>query len=271
MRNRRDRRAPAGLPCNRGQAPRRVRGVVLCLLAVLVCPVAGLANDEADDENDPLEPVNRVVHEANQQLLWYTARPLAIGYRRIVPEPARDGFRNALDNLASPLVAANLVLEGQFESAWETFSRTLINSTFGVGGVFDVAARYGLPKRKADFGMTMAGWGVGEGPYLILPLLGPTIPRDAAATFGQGFADPFNIWVQNTDYALMAFVLRFVLGNIDLYERNLDQLDRLEETSVDFYAALRNLYRQQRRATIRKRFEPDEPASTGIDYGVELD
>ena len=226
---------------------------------------------DIDGEDDPLEPLNRYTHELNRQLLWFTARPIAIVYGWMIPEPVRDGFRNTLDNLALPLVFGNLVLEGDFQGAKETFLRTLINSTFGIGGIFDVASRYGLPKRTADFGMTMASLGVGEGPYLILPLLGPTIPRDLAAAFGQGFVDPFNRLVQHRDFAFPAFLLRFVLGNIDLYERRMDDLDLIEVSSVDFYAALRNLYRQQRRATIRQRFFPDEPPSTGVDYDLELD
>ena len=118
---------------------------------------------DIDGEDDPLEPLNRYTHELNRQLLWFTARPIAIAYGWIIPEPVRDGFRNTLDNLASPLVFGNLVLEGDFQGAKETFLRTLINSTFGIGGIFDIAGRYGLPKRTADFGMTMAGWGLARG------------------------------------------------------------------------------------------------------------
>ena len=222
-------------------------------------------------ENDPLEPANRVVFEVNRRVLWYTARPIALLWRSVLPEPLRDGFRNGLDNLDSPLIIGNQVLQGDPGAASRTFARMVVNSTLGIGGLIDVAQRFGIRGRGTDLGLTLGSWGIFDGPYLVFPLLGPTTPRDAFGSFAQGTADPFNLWVQNTDYAFYAFLVRFVLGNIDRYARRIDELDRIEEEAVDFYASLRNLYLQKRRADIRKILADGAPVPTGIDYGIDFD
>lgn len=222
-------------------------------------------------ENDPLEPVNRLTFELNRQVLWYVARPLAKTWRWVVPRPLRDGLRNGLDNLNSPLRFGNQVLQGDAGAASRTVARLFVNTTLGMGGLIDVAWRLGIPRRETDLGLTLGTWGVGEGPYLVLPLLGPSTPRDAFGAFAQGGADPFNLLVQNTDFAFYAFLVRFVVGNVDLYARRINELDEIEESSVDFYASLRNLYRQKRRADIRKILAEDVSPPSGIDYDVDLD
>ena len=251
------------------------RGIAaaLCLLLLGAAPALGAEVEPSpgvDAENDPLEPLNRLTFELNRRVLWYTARPIADGYRWIVPRPVRDGFRNGLDNLGSPMVFGNQILQGDAGAAARTLARLFVNSTVGLGGTIDVAKRIGIPRRHADLGLTLGVWGIGEGPYLVLPLLGPTTPRDMAV-FAQGMVDPFNFLVQNTDYAFDAFLLRFVFGNIDLYARRMNELDAIEESSVDFYAALRDLYRQKRRADIRKITAAEPIAPTGIDYDLEPD
>lgn len=251
------------------------RGIAaaLCLLLLGAAPTLGAEvepSPEAPAENDPLEPLNRLTFEFNRRVLWYTARPIANGYRWIVPRPVRDGFRNGLDNLGSPMVFGNQILQGDAGAAARTLARLFVNSTVGLGGTIDVAKRIGIPRRHTDLGLTLGVWGVGEGPYFVLPLLGPTTPRDMAV-FAQGMVDPFNLLVQNTDYAFNAFLMRFVLGNIDLYARRMDELDAIEESSVDFYAALRDLYRQKRQADIRKITAAEPAVPAGIDYDLELD
>ena len=248
--------------------------IVALLLAISAARGAETAADlppEPPDESDPLEPVNRFVFELNRHVLRYTARPLAKGYRKVVPEPLRDGFRNCLDNIGSPVVFGNQILQGDAGAASRTLARLLVNTTAGLGGTIDVAKRMGIARRHTDLGLTLGVWGVGEGPYVVLPLLGPSTSRDAVATFAQGYADPFTFWVQNTDYAFYAFLARFVLGNLDLYARRMNELDSIEESSVDFYAALRDLYRQKRRADIRRITAAEPVVPTGIDYNLELD
>lgn len=254
------------------------RGIVVALCALLLeIPLARAAETAVDPlpeppaESDPFEPVNRFVFELNRHVLRYTARPIANGYRKVVPEPLRDGFRNCLDNLGSPIVFGNQILQGDAGAASRTLARLLVNTTAGLGGTIDVAKRMGIPRRSTDLGLTLGVWGVGEGPYVVLPLLGPSTSRDAVASFAQGYADPFTFWVQNTDYAFYAFIGRFVLGNLDLYARRMDELDSIEESSVDFYAALRDLYRQKRRADIQKITAAEPVVPTGIDYNLELE
>lgn len=248
--------------------------VVLCLLSLGV-PVAYA--DEApalDDstENDPLEPLNRVTFEFNRLVLRYTARPVANAYHRLVPRPLRDGLRNGLDNLASPLLFGNQVLQGDAGAAARTLARFFVNTTAGIGGTIDVAGRLGIRRRHTDLGLTLGIWGLGEGPYLVLPLLGPSTLRDVLASFAQGYVDPFNFWVQNTDYvASYAFQVRFVLGNVDLYDRRLGELDSIEESSIDFYASLRSFYRGKRRADISSVVSSESPPPIGIDYNLDLE
>ncbi len=144
--------------------------------------------------NDPLEPTNRVIYQVNDAIDTVILRPVALAYRTLVPDIGRAGVRNVLDNLQSPVVLANDMLQGKPKRAGDTFMRLIINSTMGFGGVFDPATGMGYPSHASDFGMTLAVWGVGEGPYVYLPLFGPSNPRDAVGRGVDIAADPFN-WI----------------------------------------------------------------------------
>lgn len=255
------------------------RGRVVVVALVILATLSGTAGavwsqepeDDGASERDPLEPLNRFTFEFNRRVLRYTVRPIAVGYRFIVPRPVRNGFRNAFDNLDNPLTFGNQVLQGRADAAVQTLARLVVNTTIGLGGTIDVASRLGIPRGKADLGLTLAARGVGAGPYLVVPLLGPATPRDALASFAQGTIDPFNFWVSNTDYAFYAFLGRFVLGSIDRYARHMDELDAIEKSSVDFYAAIRNLYSQKRAAELRAVVGEDIAAPAGVDYDVDFD
>lgn len=201
--------------------------------------------------NDPLEPTNRVVYEINDGIDVVILRPLALVYRNVVPQPARTGVRNVLDNLASPVVLANDMMQGKPKRAGDTFMRLIINSTLGAAGLFDVATGLGYPRHNADFGMTLAVWGVGEGPYLFLPVFGPSNPRDAVGRAGDMAMDPF-MWIgQGTTVDALGYA-RTGLNAVDIRSRFIDDLDRLRAQALDPYATLRSLYRQNRRATIEE-------------------
>ena len=209
----------------------------------------GQAVEEEEGDNDPIEPVNRAIFEFNEWVTKLVARPLATGYRWLLPDPARDSVENVMDNLNSPRILANDLFQGELVRAWHTTSRFVVNSTVGVAGIFDVAAMLDLPKHSEDFGQTLAVWGVGEMMYLVLPLLGPSNPRDGVGKAVDGFLDPLNIWAVNAGREYISYA-RTGVESIDFYESIMDDLDDLRETSVDYYAAIRSLYRQRRAGDI---------------------
>jgi phospholipid-binding lipoprotein MlaA len=230
--------------------------VVFGLSACATKPPASDPDAVADYQqtNDPLEPTNRVFYAINNGLDTVLLRPLALAYRYAVPQPVRTGVHNVLSNMGSPVQLTNDVLEGKPRRAGDTTMRFLINTTAGVLGIFDVATKWGYPNHDADFGMTLANWGVPEGPFLFLPVLGPTDPRDASG-FGVDIAlDPFTWLGTGPNHpGWTAFTWsRYGLNAIDSRERVLDALDQIKKTALDPYATFRSLYRQHRHAQIEE-------------------
>jgi phospholipid-binding lipoprotein MlaA len=163
----------------------------------------------------------------------------------------REGIHNVLANLGSPVQLSNDILEGKPRRAGDTTMRFFINTTVGIVGFFDVAKQWGYPDHDADFGMTLANWGVPEGPFLFLPVLGPSGPRDAIG-FGVDIAlDPFT-WIGQGVGVTVANWTRFGTNAIDQRERYLDSTDQIKKTALDPYATFRSLYRQNRQAKIEK-------------------
>src|SRR5262249_18823299 len=152
-------------------------GLLLCCAGCATSPSAEKAADDADSDNDPAEGVNRTIFKANLAVDRAVMKPVAEAYTNHVPDLVQDGVHNVVQNLKEPAVAVNDLLQGHFGNAWDAVQRLTVNSTIGVAGMVDVAAKWGLPPHKADFGQTLAVWGVGEGPYIQLPLLGPSNPR----------------------------------------------------------------------------------------------
>lgn len=219
-------------------------------------PATGLSRIEQiaqtadNDINDPLEGVNRAILDFNEFVQALILRPVAEIYVLMIPDVARDAIRNALDNLRSPVVLANDLLQGEMDRAWDTTLRMVINSTVGVGGLVDVADQWGIKKHSEDLGQTFAVWGVGEGFYLVLPFFGPSNPRDAVGKFLDSFLDPLSHYADNTNREEISYTRTF-LGGVDEFSRVMDDLQKLKETSVDYYAALRSVARQKREADIR--------------------
>ena len=229
-----------------------IMGLVAGLLAGCATPPPADDPDAVADfrqTNDPLEPTNRVFYAINNGLDTVILRPAALAYRYVVPGPVRNGIHNVLSNLGTPVQLANDILEGKPRRAGDTTMRFVINTTAGVLGVFDVAKGWGYPNHDADFGMTLANWGVPEGPFLFLPVLGPTDPRDATG-FGVDIAlDPFT-WVGgNTAWRVFDWT-RYALSALDAREQVLNDLDQIKKTALDPYATFRSLYRQHRQAQI---------------------
>lgn len=219
--------------------------VAAVLVGVLVTGCASMRPVEGpQDINDPFEPFNRVMFNATLAIDRVVLRPTALVYRAVFPQPIRNGFRNFLNNLDSPIILTNDLLQGELGRARITFVRTIVNTTVGIGGLFDVADKWGYPRHREDFGQTLATFGIGEGPYLFIPLFGPANPRDL---FGYGtdfFLQPLT-YVQWGDESYIPFV-RYGIDLIDLRERNIETLDEIEQTSLDYYASVRSLYRQSR-------------------------
>lgn len=239
-------------------APRRtiarLAAPVLALALVAGCATPPPADDkeavaEWEQVNDPLEPMNRAVFDFNMAADKYAIKPAAQAYRDVVPKFGRERVHNVLTNLNSPLTFANDVLQGETDRAVQTFFRAMLNTTFGLGGFLDVATPAGIPPHEEDFGQTLAVWGVGEGPYLMLPILGPSNPRDATGTAAEFFADPFDIWMNNIDKEYIVWT-RMGLTGLDKREDLLDTLDEIQRTSLDYYASIRSLYRQHRASEI---------------------
>jgi phospholipid-binding lipoprotein MlaA len=249
-----------------------IRAVLLLFLALP--SLAACADPPADpaqkvgyaETNDPAEPANRVIFDGNQILDRNAIKPVAKAYRDDVPEGVQHGLHNLLSNLRQPLIEMNDVLQANPARAWVTAQRFAINTTFGVLGLFDVAKEWGLPGHEADFGETFGVWGIGEGPFVELPLLGPSNPRDASG-LALGFVlDPFGfIGGASVTYAAYA---RGVAGGIDERAEYIEPLDDLEKNSLDFYAAMRSIYRQHREAEIREAASPQSPASEP--YSVDI-
>ncbi|MCH8862308.1 MAG: VacJ family lipoprotein [Proteobacteria bacterium] len=234
----------------------------LLLAACATVPPADDAEARADfaQVNDPLEPLNRVTFGFNRVLGQVVLEPTAKVYRAVLPVPVRDGLRNALHNLGSPVILANDLLQGEGKRAGNTFLRFLVNSTLGIAGLFDVAKSFGMEGHDEDFGQTLAVWGAGEGPYLVLPVFGPSSPRDGIGMGVDLVMDPFFWIIRSSSEPYLNYVRAGVEG-IDLLERNLHELEELERSSIDYYAAMRTRYRENRRGEIRNNqdLEPELP------------
>jgi len=232
-----------------GSAMRGLRALLLGLCGLAVTGCASAPSPEALAANDPYESANRDMLVVNQHLDQIFFIPTVRRYLSL-PQSVRTGVSNFLRNLASPTIFVNDVLQGETGRAGTTLARFVLNSGPGLGGLFDPATRLGLPYHGEDFGQTLAVWGMGEGPFLMLPLLGPSNPRDTLGLAADTFAlDPTNHihfkhhfwWAAGRQY----------LRVLDLRSQTFETLQGIERSSVDYYASLRNLYRQARDNEIR--------------------
>ena len=207
-----------------------------------------------EEVKDCFETVNRGIFAFNQGLDKIFFKPVAKGYR-FLPKPIRSGTSNALSNLSNLITVPNNFLQGQFKDAGINTLRFALNSTLGIGGIFDVASFYGLEKRdKEDYGQTLGTWGFQEGCYFVLPVLGPTTVRDSLGSlvnFSGGDAW-YNVTVRNDTHYFSDFdyYASKGAGGVDFRAKNFDDINNLEENSIDFYASVKSLYLQDRRKRI---------------------
>ena len=200
---------------------------------------------------DPLEPLNRGIFAFNRGVDVVVIKPVTQLYRGIVPEVGRKGVSNFLSNLSSPVVFLNSVLQGDPEQSFTTLWRFLLNSTLGVGGLFDFAGYYGIQNRQEDFGQTMGHYGVGSGAYIVLPFIGPSSARDVVGRVVDVVSDPLT-WTVSDGW----LYARTGATVIDTRSRNFDVIEDIFKNSVDPYATIRTGYLQKRAADVQDMNSP---------------
>jgi phospholipid-binding lipoprotein MlaA len=224
------------------QTTTRVSLAVLLLLSLAACATQAPTRS---DPRDPWERMNRATFAFNDKFDKGVARPVARGYRSGVPHVVQTGIRNAFDNVDTTIVMLNDLLQGQLTSFMHDTSRLLVNTVIGIGGLFDPATAMGIDKNDRDLGQTLGKWGVRPGPYLVLPLLGPSDVRDTFGRAGDAFSTP-RAYIKNPYWNYGSWLLE----KVDTRSRLLDA-DRLIESAYDPYSFLRNAYLQNRQFKIR--------------------
>ena len=229
---------------------------------------------EEEDDNDPLETLNRFIFAFDLTLDVFILKPVAATYRFMLPVEVRDSVRNVVRNLRSPVVLANDLFQGNMDRAETTAMRFLLNTTVGLLGILDVAEGWGYPHHDEDFGQTLAVHGSGEGFYLVLPIFGPSSVRDGVGLVVDTFLDPLTYVgrIYGVEDELMA---RTAAGGVDTRSRNIETLDDLQKDSIDFYARIRSLYRQTRANEIRNGTGEPSPVpglfSSEFSFGDDAD
>ncbi len=216
---------------------------VLALLVAIGLPIltsVAIAEEQTISEFDPFERTNRAIYKFNSKLDQAVLRPVAKGYKEHVPAPVRKGFGNFFSNLWEPYTLVNDLLQGKPKKAHDAAARFLLNTTLGIGGILDVATELDVPKHREDLGETLGVWGLGSGPYLMLPFFGPSTVRDTAGFVAQMlYADPLSEIAG--DYSLLASSVRLIGTRADYIGP-----DETLYMQVDEYAFLRETYRQAR-------------------------
>jgi phospholipid-binding lipoprotein MlaA len=227
------------------------------LLAFVMALVSGCATTNGTDPRDPFEGFNRAMYTFNDGLDTVLVKPVSTAYKTITPDPVRGWIRNFFANIEDIFIGVNNMLQGKFVDGWTDWVRFAFNSTLGVAGINDVASEMGLEKHNEDFGQTFGRWGVGSGPYLVIPFFGPSSVRDFAGLWIDWTVDP--LWQYTRPIALRNSLvfLRGVSRRTDL----LDASRILEEAALDKYVFQRDAYLQRRRALIYDGNPPRDPSS----------
>lgn len=246
-----------------------LKHLFIVIMMVALLPFMAMADDddefESDDylsfsqearpvNNDPLEGINRAVHEFNDVLDLLILEPVSEVYSFVLPKVAQNTVFNFLENIEAPVVFANSILQGDPQNVFVTFWRFVFNTTLGVGGLFDVATELGIPERNhEDFGQTLGVWGVGQGPYLVIPFLGPSTLRDFPGRIIDIIINPFTYALKPGESTALT------ITNIIDTRARLDRfIDQVNESSLDPYATFRSLYLQRRQALVNNFADAEE-------------
>ena len=213
-----------------------------------------LKKNQPSDVKDCFEKINRATFAFNEVLDGVIFKPIAGAYR-VLPTPVKSGVSNSLDNLSNLVTIPNNIIQGDFKKAGITSGRFIINTTIGILGLIDAAELFGIPEyEKEDYGQSLGTWGVGEGCYLVLPVLGPSTVRDTAGSVVNllGGDAWYNVTIKNDTehFQERDYYITRASSGIDFRAKNIDSLDNLEKNSMDFYASVRSLYLQDRQKKI---------------------
>ncbi len=242
-------------------AGRMARFSVRASLAAAALSLAACATGPNADPRDPLEPLNRATYQVNQVLDDALLKPTATVYRNVTPALIRAGVHNFFNNLSDTWSLLNNLLQGKFDHAVDTFARLNLNTLVGFGGIFDVAGDLGVPQHREDFGQTLGVWGLPPGPYLVLPLLGPSNVRDTAALVADTLADPVGQVA-----AVRYRNLMILLNLIDQRESFLRANALLDDVALDRYSFTRDFYLQLRRSRV---YDGDPPTESFLEPAVD--
>ena len=241
---------------NRPQSPRKL----IALLTGGLFLLGGCAtNGGQRDARDPLEPMNRAIHQFNEKVDDAVFKPVARGYRDTLPQPVRTGVANFFSNLDDVVVLFNDLLQFKLEHAVTDLNRVVWNSTLGIGGLFDVAGKLGMEKRNEDFGQTLGYWGVGNGPYLVLPFLGPSTLRDATGRIVDWQIDP-QVQHHPVNERNVSTAVKFIDGRARLLAAE----KVLDEAALDPYVFMRDAWLQRRHSLVhdgnppRRKFDEED-------------
>lgn len=236
-----------------------VRILIIILLGLLLSGCAGTQNRHTDPEKDPWEGLNRKTYAFNDGLDRAIVRPLAVGYDKIMPDPAQRGVGNFFRNLDAPVTYLNQLFQGKIGQSGATLARFFINSTIGLLGFFDVASKWGIPYYNEDLGQTLATWGIKESPYLVLPFFGPSTARDGIGRLADSYVHPVGRAIHNR--GIWGY---WIFRGIDTRARFLEQDAELAK-AYDPYVLMRDVWLQNREYQI---YDGDPPMA---DYDLYLD
>ena len=235
---------------------------VFALLGLACAPAGAADGDQADA--DPIEGFNRGMFWFNDHVDTYVLVPVATVWDKVMPNRVQRSIGNFFDNLRFPIVTINNLLQAKFKSAGSDVGRFLVNTTVGVAGFFDPASDWGLEKHNEDFGQTLGYWGVPPGPYLVLPILGPSDVRDGAGLVPDGFMAVYP-WFVGFVYTISARAVD-VVNTRSMY---LKQVEEAKAASIDYYSAVRNAYIQRRKSLVNDGVIPKEESEDL--YNVNVD
>lgn len=228
------------------------------------------ANGSADNEVSALESYNRAMFAFNNKVDKYVLRPVAKGYRAVTNDYFRRRVSNFFNNIDEPISAANHLLQGNFSDTGNSLGRFVINTTIGLVGLYDVAGEMGLERHKTGFDETMATWCVPDGPFVMLPIVGPSTPRAATGFVVDGYSSPM-YWTAQESGGEDAWLIYYSVSSLkylNLYAENIKLLESLEEGSIDYYEAVKSAYMQNRSKLKRcGALEDDEVAGFDFDMG----
>jgi phospholipid-binding lipoprotein MlaA len=244
---------------------RSIRAVPLLLAAALIAGCAARAPHPNGTEPDPLEGFNRKMFWFNDKVDVYALEPVAKGWRFVAPHRVRLSISNFFENLRFPVITANDLLQGKFKSGAVDVGRFAVNTTVGVLGFFDPASGWGMGSHEEDFGQTLGRWGVPGGPYLVLPFLGPSNPRDAV---GLGADYAFSVAPFFVDQFILTGAR--VFSTVNERSRYIEEVEKAKESAFDYYVFIRNAYLQRRRALIEDREEMPEETQENL-YDTDLE